>query len=120
MFKRNKSEVEKKTGDGLISYILLQKSDVDVSNLLVTWVEISPGDKQKLHQHVSEQVYVIIKGSGKMTVGDEKENVAEGDIIYVPSNKLHGILNTGNSLLAYVSAATPSFDVSIFYGENKP
>ena len=115
MYKKNKSEVIKKQTPGLISHILLQKSEVDESNLLLTWVEIEPGFNQPLHQHQAEQAYIIIQGNGEITVDKEKEAVTKGDIIYIPSNELHGILNTGGTLLVYISASTPSFDISKFY-----
>ena len=43
-----------------------------------------------------------------MTVGNETRKVVVSDCIIVPSNEPHGLLNDGNSILIYFSAASPS------------
>lgn len=115
MYIKHKSEVVKKHHTGIVSHILLSKSDIDSSNLLLTWVEVEPGYSQQLHHHESEQAYIIIQGEGTMTVGSEDKVVSHGDVVYIPSNEMHGLKNTGKSLLVYISASTPSFDISKFY-----
>lgn len=118
MYKKNKSEVPIKTLPGLVSHLLLLKSQVSETHLSVTWVDVAPGASQVLHQHAPEQVYVIIQGKGVMTVGSEKQVVSVGDIVYVPSNYMHGIENKEATPLSYISAATPAFDdvdINAFY-----
>ena len=77
--------------------------------MVTTLVEIEPGGKQYVHKHEPEQVYFIIDGTGKMTVGDEHQIVNSDDCIFIPSNKPHGLENIGESKLRYFSAASPSF-----------
>ena len=62
-----------------------------------------------MHSHEPEQCYFILEGDGLMTVENETQHVAAGDCIFVPSNHLHGLKNTGPSTLRYFSAAAPSF-----------
>ncbi len=83
--------------------------------LAAAWVEVAPGSHQRVHGHVPEQVYVIVQGSGKMRVGEEERRVEEGDLVHVPSNVLHGIENTSEGALVYVSAATPAIGVEAAY-----
>lgn len=113
----NKTTCVIKRKDNIASHILLDKSQVKESNMLVTWVEIAPGGKQALHHHQAEQAYVIIEGEGIMTVGDEEKPIKQGDIAYVPSDFMHGLKNTGEHTLIYVSVATPSFDISEYYNK---
>jgi mannose-6-phosphate isomerase-like protein (cupin superfamily) len=102
-------------GDGLVSTLLHSESD---SDLTITWVDVEPGARQTNHSHDPEQVYVVLAGHGKMTVGDDQQSVTAGDLIHIPANTAHSIENTGETVLEYVSAATPSFprrEVEAFY-----
>lgn len=45
----------------------------------------------------------------------EEHDVAAGHMIFIPSNTEHGIVNTGDEVLTYVSAATPAFPVTELY-----
>jgi mannose-6-phosphate isomerase-like protein (cupin superfamily) len=115
MFTINKANAQNRERNGLTSYFLLdRRSDAD-TNLAVTWVDVVPGGRQILHHHVPEQVYVIIQGEGKMQVGANTRKVSAGDLIFIPSDEPHGIVNTGDSTLCYVSAATPPFDLAEAY-----
>ena len=80
MFKQNKFEAISYERDGLTSYILLQQGDLPGDRLAVTWVDVVPGSRQRPHSHAPEQVYVIVKGKGRMQVGNEEQDVAEGDL----------------------------------------
>jgi len=45
-----------------------------------------------------------------MIVEGETREVSEGDAIFIPSNKKHGITNTGSAVLEYLTANSPAFD----------
>lgn len=44
-----------------------------------------------------------------MQVGNEECEVGKGDSIFIPSNELHGLKNTGTGKLMYLSAGSPPF-----------
>ena len=115
MFKKNRAEVRQREYDGLRSHIFLQQGDIPQTNLSITWVDVAPGASQMLHRHGPEQVYVIIDGTGRMCVGEEKEEVVKGDLVYIPSNVVHAIENRSSEMLSYISAATPPFDIAAYY-----
>ena len=58
---------------------------------------------------------MITRGSGRMKVGEDERDVAVGSMIFIPSNTEHGIVNTGEETLTYISAATPAFPVTEMY-----
>ena len=58
---------------------------------------------------------MITRGSGRMKVGEDERDVALGSMIFIPSNTEHGIVNTGEETLTYISAATPAFPVTEMY-----
>ena len=83
--------------EGIKSYLLASPITCNTAHLATTFVEIEPGGKQHVHKHKPEQVYFIIDGIGKMTVGNETEPVEIGDCIFIPSNEPHGLENIGES-----------------------
>ena len=115
MFVRNRTGAPWREWGGLVSRIMLQEGDVPEVGLAAAWVEVAPGSRHRLHEHVSEQVYVIVQGRGIMRVGDEERWVEEGDLVYVPGGALHGIENASEGALVYVSAATPAIDAVAAY-----
>lgn len=115
MFIRSKAEADKRERSGLTSYFMLGRGDVDGDQLGITWVEVVPGARQRLHNHPEVQVYVMIAGQGVMHVDGQTQPVQAGDLIAIPSNAMHGIENTSGAPLQYVSAATPAFDLTEAY-----
>ncbi|MDZ7760527.1 MAG: cupin domain-containing protein [Desulfovermiculus sp.] len=115
MHKVNISEVPSRQRNGLTSYILLQHEDIPGSNLSVTWVNIAKGSSQKPHSHYPEQSYIIIHGQGNIFIGNERTSVEKGDLVYIPSNVIHYIENTGDNSLIYISTATPSYNFTNMY-----
>ena len=56
--------------------------------------------KPSLHQHSPVEIYYILEGSGQLIIDEKSYEVATGATIYIPENALHGLLNTGNSILS--------------------
>lgn len=119
MYHLNKEEAPRHEREGLTSYVLLQHGDVTNAKLAVTWVNIEPGSAQKPHRHFPEQIYVVTRGRGRMHVGKDVCDIQSGDLVYIPPNTVHYAENTGQSVLTYVTAATPSFDMNTVYEEGE-
>ena len=96
--------------EGSISYLLASSRTCGAAQMTVTLVDVAPGGRQPIHSHETEQCYVIIEGTGVMTVGDETSEVSSGDCIFIPGGSKHGLVNSGDATLRYVSAASPGFD----------
>lgn len=77
--------------------------------MTTTLVELEPGGRQQVHSHEPEQVYFLLEGHGRMTVGSEEAEVETGECVFIPSRTPHGFWNTGSGPLRYFSAAGPSF-----------
>jgi len=95
--------------DDIESFLLVSKLTTNSNKLSVTLVEMQPNGFQHLHSHEPEQMYYILEGSGIMTVDNEEQEIVKGDCIFIPSNSKHGLKNTGDTVLKYLSAASPSF-----------
>lgn len=53
------------------------------------------------HTHAEEEVILMIKGEGTMEIAGKSYNASQGDFIFVASNELHGIKNTGKGQCEY-------------------
>jgi mannose-6-phosphate isomerase-like protein (cupin superfamily) len=96
---------------GQSSHLLLAKGQFGSRQLAITWVDCPPGSEQLAHEHDGkEQVYVIVRGSGTMTVGDDRREVLAGTLVFVPPGMGHSIRNDGPDVLVYVSATAPPFE----------
>ena len=115
MFTRHKDSAPRRERIGLTSILLLARGDVAGDQLAATWVDVAPGGRQIPHHHPEVQIYIIVAGRGRMRMGDEWKEVEAGELIHVPSEAMHGIENTGDIVLSYVSAATPAFDFTEAY-----
>jgi mannose-6-phosphate isomerase-like protein (cupin superfamily) len=115
---RRLSEAAVEERGRLRSHFLLDAGDLGSKNLSVTWVDVPPGAEQRPHSHPdSEQIYVIVRGNGRMQVAGDTEQVGEGDVVFIPPAATHGIKNEGSEPLVYVSAASPPVSMAELYSE---
>ncbi len=71
---------------------------------------ITPKEPLKAHYHAThEEVVYVIKGYGKMTLGDKTQDVKEGDIIFIPRKTLHSFTPEGGDCQV-LSVFAPAFD----------
>ena len=64
----------------------------------------------------AEQVYVVVRGAGTMSVAGDTQGVGEGDLILVPPATDHSIANDADADLALVSVQSPPVTVAELYG----
>ncbi len=102
----------------LRSHVLMDAGELGSRNMSVTWLEVPAGAEQTLHSHEEgEQVYVIVRGSGTMSVAGDTQRVGEGDLILVPPATEHAIANDGEDELACVSVQSPPVAAAELYGD---
>lgn len=86
-------------------------------NMSVTWLEVPSGVEQTLHSdEQAEQVYVVVRGRGQMSVAGDTGEIVEGDLVLVPPATDHAISNTGDAEMACVSIQSPPVAVAEMYG----
>ena len=83
-------------------------TDSNVSSFVI-WIN----DEVKAHQHLSHSEHVvIIEGSGKMLLGDQKIDVHPGDLIFIPEKTVHALKVTSTEPMKVLSIQSPEFDGS--------
>ncbi len=102
----------------LRAHVLMDAGELGARNLSVTWLEVPAGAEQALRSfEEGEQVYVVVRGRGAMSVAGDTQQVAEGDLILVPPATDHSISNDGSEDLACVSIQSPPVAASELYSD---
>lgn len=102
----------------LRAHVLMDAGELGSRNLSVTWVTLPAGASQTLRsQEEAEQAYVVVRGSGSMSVAGDTQQVAEGDMILVPPATEHSLSNDGDAELAFVSIQSPPVAASELYSD---
>jgi mannose-6-phosphate isomerase-like protein (cupin superfamily) len=70
----------------------------------IDYAELAPGTSIGEHWHGddSEELYLVLSGSGDMKLGEETLCVTGGDLVRNPPGGLHGLVNTGTETLRLV------------------
>lgn len=86
------------------------KVDVASSPRLICGLNcFEPGQVQKVHAHKgADKIYYVVEGSGEFSLGDEKRSLSAGELLYVPENVEHGVVNTSAGRLAVMIVITPN------------
>jgi mannose-6-phosphate isomerase-like protein (cupin superfamily) len=97
---------------------LMDAGQLGARNMSVTWLEVPGGAEQTLRSDEGgEQVYVVVRGAGTMSVAGDTQEVGEGDLILVPPATDHSIANTGERALACVSVQSPPVSAAELYSD---
>lgn len=76
---------------------------------------VYPKGKLSLQEHkFREEHWVIIKGNGRMTIGDSQKLLNEGDYIYIPKGCKHTIENISDNNNLYISEV----QLGTYFGED--
>lgn len=61
------------------------------------------------YQKVSDEIYYVLKGRGRLTVNGVARELAEGDSVAIPKGQVHGFENTGEEPCLILFASGPKF-----------
>jgi mannose-6-phosphate isomerase-like protein (cupin superfamily) len=118
MLVRRHDEAAVQEWHRLRAHVLMDAGELGSRNLSVTWITLPAGASQTLRsQEESEQAYVVVRGSGSMSVAGDTQQVGEGDLILVPPATEHSVSNDGDVELACVSIQSPPVAASELYSD---
>lgn len=96
----------------------MDAGELGARHLSVTWLVLPAGTKQDLRSHEeAEQAYVVVRGSGTMSVAGDTQSVSEGDLILVPPATEHSINNDGSEEFAFLSIQSPPVAAEELYSD---
>jgi len=117
MLVRRLSEAPVEEWHRLRSHVLMDAGELGSRNMSVIWLEIPGGAEQTLRSHEeAEQVYVVVRGSGTMSVAGDTQPVGKGDLILVPPATDHSIASDGGDAMACISVQSPPVAVAELFG----
>jgi mannose-6-phosphate isomerase-like protein (cupin superfamily) len=71
---------------------------------------IPPGGATTEHYHrLTEELYLVTAGSGRLRIDGEERDVAVGDCAVIPPGARHKLFNTGSEDLRIVCACAPAY-----------
>lgn len=76
-------------------------------NSSVTIITLEPGEKLKRHITPVDVFFYVLKGTGVIEIGDEKETVIQDTIIHSPARVVHCWYNESGKPLRVLVAKTP-------------
>ena len=60
------------------------------------------------HAHCDrDKLYVVLEGSGQLTIGDESQSVSPGDVALAPADVEHSLANPGPARLVVMTVMAP-------------
>src|SRR5215203_3665233 len=105
---------------GLAYWKTLISADVTHSEALTMGIaKIPPNEALREHRHLQEEIYLILEGTGSVTISGKARPVEAGSAVFIAGNALHSCENAGEGDLrfAYVFPANSSAEVEYVFAE---
>jgi mannose-6-phosphate isomerase-like protein (cupin superfamily) len=88
-------------------------SPIQATNFSMGFVTLEPnGGQVPWHNQEQEEIYFVVAGTGEMCLGEERETLATGQAVYIPSGVFHQLTNIGDAPLTMVYCYGPAGDVA--------
>jgi len=99
------------TKDGSQIRELLAYRNSSIRNQSLAEATIAAGSSTQEHYHPkSEEIYYILRGTGRMKLGDEIREVSPLDAIAIPPGAHHKIWNTSDEPLVLLCCCAPAYE----------
>jgi mannose-6-phosphate isomerase-like protein (cupin superfamily) len=105
------------TKDGSTIRSILDKTNAPVENQSLAEATVPVGQPTQCHFHkLSEELYFILEGNGKMEINGEERDVGPGDAILIPPGAWHQI--TASQTLRFLCCCAPPYSHEDTYFSN--
>jgi quercetin dioxygenase-like cupin family protein len=70
---------------------------------------LEPGQSQPVHDHADQdKFYFVVEGEGEFVVGEERQAVGPGAVVWAPMGVAHGVTNAGAQRLVVLVGIAPA------------
>ena len=98
------------TKDGSLIRELLHPAAHGNRGLSLAEAIVAPGETTALHRHrLTEEIYHVLTGSGRMTLGEEWFPLVVGDTVCIAPGTPHRVENTGAVPLRILCCCAPAY-----------
>lgn len=80
-----------------------------LANMSLHFWRLDPGDVDTQEPHHEDEAYYIIRGKGKITVGETVQDVETGDLVFVPRCQWHRFHDFDEEGLTILILFSPDF-----------
>lgn len=99
------------TKDGSEIRELLAHRNSAIRQQSLAEARLAPGASTQEHYHrVTEEIYYITHGVGRMRIENETREVRPGDAIAIPPGQRHKLWNTGSEVLRLLCCCAPAYE----------
>ena len=86
---------------------------IQATNFSMGYVTLDPnGGQVPWHNQEQEEVYFILEGTGEMCLGEEREILTSGQMVYILPTVFHQLTNVGDTPLRMIYCYGPAGDVA--------
>ena len=98
------------TKDGSVIRELLHPGTQAQGRLSLAEATVVPGQRTLLHRHhLSEEIYHVVAGVGRMTLGEEEFAISAGDTVLIAPGTRHCVAATGAQPLRILCCCSPAY-----------
>jgi quercetin dioxygenase-like cupin family protein len=76
--------------------------DLHLDDFTLSITQLNQGQSTTGHSHNWEEAYYIIKGQGRILVGDAMHSIKAKDFILIPKGDFHRVYNNDDSKLVFL------------------
>lgn len=99
------------TKDGSEIRELLSPRNSGIEKQSLAEARLPPGARTTAHYHPrTEEIYYVLRGHGRMQIGQEHCHVRPGDAVAIPPGAPHQILNPGSVPLVFLCCCAPAYE----------
>jgi mannose-6-phosphate isomerase-like protein (cupin superfamily) len=88
-------------------------SPIQAKSFCLGYVTLEPdGGQVPWHNQEQEEVYFVVEGTGEMCLGEERQTVTTGQMVWIPPGVFHQLTNIGKTPLKMIYCYGPAGDVA--------
>ena len=83
--------------------------DTGSKNLVVIEVKLAPGQGHDFHKHPNqEEIIYMIEGQVEQWIREDKKNIKQGDVAFIPMDTVHASFNDTNEDVKILAILSPA------------
>lgn len=95
---------DKPTVRGVTKRVLIGRKE-NAPGIAMRYFEVQPGGNSSLESHPEIHEVFILRGKGKVLLGDVHYPIFEGDVVYVEPDEQHQFLASEGEILGFICCA---------------
>ena len=72
------------------------------AHVCLIFVDMEPGSGPRLHRHAYEEIFIVLEGQAKFTIGSDSVDAVAGQVLIVQPGVPHKFVNSGEGRLRQI------------------